>query len=356
MRYPLAAHGSAISDQCVASSARYEADVTEKSQNRSSQGLNPSRNSALICAVPTHRTVQENGFTLDVLESADLRIIVNRLGAELISIARRDAAGTWHGFLYRDGLSGKPESGWGNHATVMGYFLHRLWQEQSNYRGAIIRGGNHGFLRHFQFDAPEVADSRLTYRVAADRVPPEAYPLKVSLALSYTLSEEGVRVQFDFHNEEPATDAHLSFGLHPGFAVSSVDAARILLPPGDYVRHFAPGNFLDGETEDIHFRGGEMPFSKKLLPDSYLLGLDKLPSRLITLEDDALNHRVVLDFSEVPFLTLWSEMNSYLCIEPCWGLPDNNPPKPFEQKVGIQHIPAGGTLSCGFAINPSFLK
>ena len=28
----------------------------------------------------------------------------------------------------------------------MGYFLHRLWKEESIYRGALIRGGNHGFL------------------------------------------------------------------------------------------------------------------------------------------------------------------------------------------------------------------
>ena len=102
--------------------------------------------------------------------------------------------------------------------------------------------------------------------------------------------------------------------------------------------------------------GGEMPFAREKLPDSFLLGLDGVSSRIFTLEDAGLGHRVVLDFSEVPFLTLWSDMNSFLCLEPCWGLPDSNPPKPFEHKVGIQTLAAGGSLRRGFGIRPDFLS
>lgn len=291
-----------------------------------------------------------------MLENDGLRIAVNRTGAELTSLARQDARGEWRGFLYRDGETEAPAAGWGNHATVMGYFLHRLWKEQSVYRGAVIRGGNHGFLRHFVFDAPEVRGAALVYRAPADRVPPEAYPLKVALELSYTLSAGGVRVEFAFTNEEPELDAHVSFGLHPGFAVTSPPTARLALPAGKYVRHFAPGNFLNGETEEIDFAGGDMPFPAEKLPDSYLLGLEGVPEKIFTLEDFESGRRVLLDFSEVPFLTLWSDMGPFFCVEPCWGLPDSNPPVPFEQKVGIQRIAAGATLRRGFSIKPDFLS
>lgn len=301
------------------------------------------------------QTLQKDGMTLDVLERSGFRIVVNRIGAELISVARRDASGAWRGFLYRDGETGAPDSGWANHATVMGYFLHRLWKEQSTYRGVVIRGGNHGFLRHFVFDPPEVTDQALIYRVPVTRVPPDAYPLRVSLELSYRLSKDGLRVEFQFKNEEPDLDAHVSFGLHPGFAVSSVKDCQVLLPEGTYVRYHAPGNFLDGREEEIPFAGGEMPFDKAKLPDSYLLGLERVPNRIVVLEDPALGRRIEFDFSEVPFLTLWADKETYICIEPCWGLPDSNPPKPFEQKIGIQAIPAGATLRRGFSISPGFL-
>jgi galactose mutarotase-like enzyme len=319
------------------------------------ENLNCCKKSALIVTMAASQTLQKNGITLDVLETSGLRIMVNRTGAEMVSLAKRDSSGEWRGFLYRDGETNAPESGWANHATVMGYFLHRLWKEQSMYRGSLIRGGNHGFLRHFAFEPPEETDQALVYRVPASRVPSDAYPLKVSLELSYLLTEDGLRVEFLFTNEEPELDAHVSFGLHPGFAVSSLRDCKMLLPQGTYVRYHAPGNFLDGREEKIGFGGGEMPFDKAKLPDSYLLGLDGVPRKIFVLEDGNLGRRLTFDCSEVPFLTLWSDRDTYICVEPCWGLPDSNPPKPFEQKIGIQKISAGGSLRRGFGIGLSFL-
>jgi galactose mutarotase-like enzyme len=318
-------------------------------------GFESRANVCFAPGVPAYETCEKAGATLDILEENGLRFAVNRTGAELISLARRDVSGTWRGFLYRDGEAAPPAEGWGNHATVMGYFLHRLWKEQSTYRGHVIKGGNHGFLRHFAFDAPEVRGSSLVYRVPSSRIPAEAYPLRVSLELTYRLENDGLRVEFAFTNEEPELDAHLSFGLHPGFAVTSLQTCKLLLPPGRYVRHFAPGNFLNGKTETLDFPGGDMPFSREKLLDSYLLALEGVPHKVFTLEDFESGRRVVLDFSEVPFLTLWSDMSPFFCVEPCWGLPDSNPPVPFEQKVGIQVVPAGQTLTRGFAISPGFL-
>jgi galactose mutarotase-like enzyme len=49
---------------------------------------------------------------------------------------------------------------------------------------------------------------------------------------------------------------------------------------------------------------------------------------------------------------LWSDGNPFICIEPCWGLPDHHEQRPFEQKLGIQVIPAGGKreVHCAFEI------
>ena len=82
---------------------------------------------------------------LDVLtnDEAGVRIIVSRLGAELISLARRRAADEWMGLLHRDDDITPAAQGWGNHATVMGYFLHRLKDGRSLYRGQEIAGGTH---------------------------------------------------------------------------------------------------------------------------------------------------------------------------------------------------------------------
>jgi galactose mutarotase-like enzyme len=300
------------------------------------------------------QTIKDVEATLDEITSGDLRVRVSRTGAEMISMARQADSG-WIGFLYRDGEVAPPAAGWANHATVMGYFLHRLWHEQSDYRGKVVRGGNHGFLRRFAFDEPRRIEDGLVYSVPADRVPADAYPLRVALELSYRLVDDALRIEFCFSNEEPELSAHVSFGLHPGFAVASLDDARLLLPTGRYRRYFAPGNFLNGQTELVEVAEPGLPFAKSALPDSFLLGFDDVPDRTIVLESLGRGTRVSFDFAEVPFVTLWSDSDNFLCVEPCWGLPDSNPPVPFEEKIGIQMIPPGGVLRRSFGLRPEIL-
>ncbi|NBZ96707.1 MAG: hypothetical protein EBR40_09840 [Proteobacteria bacterium] len=307
----------------------------------------------------THKVIESVAGPLDQItdEDAGLRLVVCRTGAEPVSLARRDTQGNWHGFLWRDGQVEKPAEGWGNHATVMGYFVHRLWKQESVYEGHVIKGGNHGFIRSFAFDAPDVdlAVGSITYSVAPERIPAEAYPYLVSMKLSYAVAAGSLRMTFDFQNQEDHEVA-LGFGWHPGFAVSSLENAQLTLPAGTYLREMAPGDFLDGTVQEVRFAGGEMPFAKKDLPGSYLLDLAGVPDRRFVLEDRGLGHRVECDYAEAPFLTLWSNGDPFLCVEPCWGLPDSNPPVPFEMKKGIQRISARGMLKASLVVRPTLLS
>src|SRR5437660_2006892 len=91
--------------------------------------------------------------------------------------------------------------------------------------------------------------------------------------LTYGIESNIVVVIFAFRIHEPELAAHLSFGLHPGFGAISFESFRLQMPRGCYRRYFAPGNFLSGETRDIEFPGGEMPFEKTELPGAILLEL-----------------------------------------------------------------------------------
>ncbi len=304
----------------------------------------------------SHREETRGDRLLDILtdEAAGIRLIVSRLGAELISVARRDRGGEWIGFLYRDNDLAKPQTGWANHATVMGYFLHRLKDGRSTYRGQPIEGGTHSFLRTKKWHLAERndAEGRLTYSISQNDYTPIEYPLNVSLTLSYELRDETVCVTFRFRNHEAQLTAHVGFGLHPGFAAEGVDSFKLRMPAGLYRRHFSPENYLSGETEDLEFGGGEMPFAREKLPGSYILELVDVPDRTFVYEDPPSGRTVVLDFAEVPYITLWSDGGPFLCIEPCWGLTDHHEQRAFEDKEGIQQIPPGGGLTAGFTISP----
>lgn len=308
---------------------------------------------------PTLETLSRDGHTLDVLtdNASGMRITVSRLGAELVGVERRNSAGEWIGFLFRDGDVSKPASGWANHATVMGYFTHRIKNERANYRGHEIRGGTHSFLRHKHFSAPQVTllgSCSLAYRLDPSQIAPEEYPYKVAFTITYSLDVRVLKVTFRFENQEPKLSAHVSFGLHPGFAAASLDSATLLMPAGTYVRHLAKDNFLTGRTEEIVFAGGPMPFKKSELPDSFLLELKKVDMPLFTFTDDASGRAVMLNYSGAPYITIWSSGQAFLCVEPCWGLPDNEEQRPFESKLGIQEIPPRGTLTRSVTIAPGF--
>jgi galactose mutarotase-like enzyme len=302
------------------------------------------------------RTEEQRGDRLlDVLtdEENGLRLIVSRLGAELISVARRNAGGEWIGFLNRDNQIGPPEKGWANHATVMGYYLHRIKDERTLYRGQEIRGGTHSFLRAKVWHRVESHRAgELTYRITPADFSATEYPLKVSLDLTYRIEDGRVPVSFRFKNDEPELTAHVGFGLHPGFAAASFDSFHFEMPAGLYRRHFSPDNYLSGETEDIRFVGGEMPFERAKLPGSYILELVDVPDRTFIFSDPSSGQSVALDLTGVPYLTLWSDGGLFLCVEPCWGLTDHHDQRAFEDKEGIQKIPAGGELVASFSFEP----
>jgi galactose mutarotase-like enzyme len=308
----------------------------------------------------SHTEEDRDGRHLDVLtdEENGLRIVVSRLGAELVSMARINEAGQWIGFLYRDNDLTPPLNGWANHATVMGYYLHRLKNGSSLYRGHEIKGGTHGFLRaktwHLTGSSTEGSSASLKYEITPDDFSPNEYPLKVSVDLTYQIDVNGVGVLFAFRNHEPELTAHVSFGLHPGFGAISLASFHLQMPRGRYRRYFSPGNFLSGETRDIEFPGGEMPFSKDELPGSIILELMNVPRPRFSFVDPESGRWVTMGLAGVPYITLWSDGGAFLCIEPCWGLTDAHEQRAFEKKQGIQTIAPGGELRASFTMTPQF--
>jgi galactose mutarotase-like enzyme len=306
----------------------------------------------------SHTEENRDGRHLDVLtdEENGLRIIVSRLGAELVSLARINEAGRWAGFLYRDNDLSAPSQGWANHATVMGYYLHRLKDGRSLYRGREIKGGNHGFLRSKTWRlggfSSEGSGASLKYRMTPEDFSPSEYPLRVGVDLTYSIDNNKLTMFFEFRNHEPELTAHVAFGLHPGFGATSFESFHLQMPRGCYRRYFSPDNYLSGETRDIEFPGGEMPFSKNELPGSIILELVDVRRRNFSYVDPPSGRWVTLDLSGVPYVTLWSDGGPFLCVEPCWGLTDHHEQRAFEDKQGIQTISPGGKLCASLSMAP----
>jgi galactose mutarotase-like enzyme len=313
----------------------------------------------------TNREQIKHGQTIDVLESESLglRIEVARRGAELISLQRLDKKGQWHPFLWRDGDVSGEGPGWAGHCTVMGFYTHRLLNGRGDYAGDTIEGGTHGVLRHIKFGPPSYSaehGAHLTYHLNHNTYKKPDYPRKVDVELTYRLRHQELEVEFVFHNREHHHPAHLQFGLHPGFQVSSnlePGEVELIAPSGNYLRHVAAENFLTGEVQSFNHNGGPLEFERAKLEDSYLFETRHIAEneRHFTLRDKAWRREVIIDCKSAPYLTLWANHPGFLCVEPCWGLPDHQEQRPFPEKEGIQLIEPGGKLKAGCSIRPRFL-
>ena len=96
--------------------------------------------------------------------------------------------------------------------------------------------------------------------------------------------------------------------------------------------------------------GGTLPIKPFELSGSFLMEPVDVDGEIAKLQDYQRQRQVELDLSEAPYFTLWSDLGPLVCIEPCWGLPDHQQQRPFEQKLGIQTIPAGQTLTKRFSM------
>ena len=167
---------------------------------------------------------------------------------------------------------------------------------------------------------------------------------------------ETLGIGFAFTNDEPELTEHLDFGRHPCFVSTRFESVELEMPAGHYRRWFSPNNYLSGETEEIEFEGGAMPFERAKLPGSYILELVDVPKRNFVFHDQPSGREVVIDLGDAPYLTLWSDGSAFLCVEPCWGLTDRHEQRAFEAKEGIQTIPAGGRLKTSFTIAPALRR
>src|SRR5258705_2244596 len=82
-----------------------------------------------------HRVLELDGHRVHEIadRESEYRIQVNNLGAELVSVARHATEDGWAGYLYRDSEVKPAPKGWQSHATVMGYFLHRIKNDKTFY-------------------------------------------------------------------------------------------------------------------------------------------------------------------------------------------------------------------------------
>ena len=240
-----------------------------------------------------------------VLENDALSVRVSPVGAELQSVVCGGVERMW---------SGDPAV-WGRRAPLLFPLIGRLRDGWYANGGRRVDAPMHGFCRDRLFSAEQVSDVRVRFETASDERTRAVYPFDFRLTVDFTLEGSSI---VKSHTVENQGDVSLPFELggHEAYATRLLPGERM----SDYFVRFEGVDVLE------------------------MFGMDE--AGILTLASVAHGYEVTVEFSDFPYLGIWTKAGQddarYLCIEPWSALPDARfSPRELSEKPGVRTLAPG---------------
>lgn len=287
---------------------------------------------------------------LYVLKNGDLYVIVDSLGAQLLSLCAKDGIE----YLWQ----GNPKY-WEDQAPTLFPFIGRLTDNSYLYMGKIYKMGIHGFAAASQFSMVEQEENSLTLELSSTIATLVQYPFDFSLRITYQLVENTLIITYQVKNFGTNT---MPFGIggHPGFNVPLVDGEKF----EDYELEFShkcqpdrvgfsPSVYLNGCDERYPLREDKYIDLCHELFDEDAVILKNM-AREVTLRSKISGRGVRVSYPDMPYLGIWHWPKTdapYICIEPWSSLPSRQDVvEEFTCKSDMIHLVPGSTYQSKWSI------
>lgn len=277
---------------------------------------------------------------------------VSSLGGALSSIKDRDGIEyLWQGDARY----------WSGQAPVLFPICGSLRNDQAKLQaGGKTAMPRHGIVRKKEFTCDFFGEDRIQFSIKSDEAMLLQFPYQFNLTISYRLIGKTIEVRYSVMNEDEK-DMPFFIGGHPGFCCP-------LLPDetfGEYQIEFEKKENLSipeavTQTGLINIRNRKpllnqekvLPLKHSLFYEDALI-LDELVSRKVRLCHKSNKRGVEIEFSDFPYLILWSTENDgpFVAIEPWSGLSTcDDEDDIFEHKRNVQIVGQGEMKQFAFTI------
>ena len=279
---------------------------------------------------------------LITLENEVLRLTVDTLGAQMMSLIREGSEYLWQGDpVY-----------WPDRAPTLFPFIGRLTNNSYQFRGKTYPMGIHGFAAASEFAVTEQGRDYAVLTLVSDPAIQTSYPFDFRLDITYRLADDKVEITYAVHNHSGET---MPFGIggHPGFRVPMTDDTCF----EDYFLEFSlacqpdrvgftPAVYLSGQDTPYPLEGDTILRLRHSLFDEDAVILKNM-CREVTLKSEKTGRFVRVTYPDMAYLGIWHWPKTdapYVCIEPWTSLPARQDVvEEFACKSDLIHLPAGKT-------------
>ena len=285
--------------------------------------------------------------TMLTLENGDLSVLVSSTGAELRSVVRDGLERMWCG----------DPAVWGRRAPLLFPLIGRLRDGWYALGGRRVDAPTHGFCRDRVFTAEQVSSTHARFKTVSDEGTRAVYPFDFSLRVDFSLEGNAI---VKTHTLENVGKVPMPFELggHEAYATRLLPEERM----ADYFVRFEgldaielfgmdSSGILTLPKTRVPLENGRLTKTPEQLGIDTVV-LENVPGSVVTLACDKNDYEVTVEFSDFPYLGIWTAAGQddarYLCLEPWSALPDAHfSSRELAEKPGVRTLEPGerATLS-----------
>ena len=290
--------------------------------------------------------------TIHHLTFGKMEAQISTLGAECISLKKNGQEYLWQA---------NPDI-WGRHAPVLFPIVGRLKDNQYTYQGKSYAMGQHGFARDRNFELTEKTDRKLTMILKADETSKKVYPFDFELSIGYSLSENGLNVDYHVHNPSGEQTLFFSIGAHPGFGCPLEPEKESF---SDYQLDFGhksitnlplytlEGGLISTKKSSLTLQEGKLNLDYKLFENDALI-IDVDPVTTVSICSRKTGKGFAMQFSDFKWLGLWTKEKGakFICLEPWNGIAaTTDHDGTLENKLGIVQLAPQASHKASFQVD-----
>lgn len=304
---------------------------------------------------------------LHTIASDSLTVSISAAGAELQSVVCDGVERMWCA----------DPAVWPRHAPLLFPLIGRMRDGKCGISGQLVSVPRHGFCRDRVFEAEQLSPTCVRFSTQSDTETRAAYPFDFALEVEFSVEGSTLAkthrvvntgstpIPFElggheayaicFHPGERASDYYVRFDAAQDDVNKDGIATMCAAEQSPSTAQISQVEAFQMDEEGIL----QLPKVAIALQDNCLrqtpeqLGLDTivlegLPERSVTLACDKNNHAVTVEFSDFPYLGIWTKPVGeghdarYLCIEPWSALPDGHfMPRELSEKPGVRTLNPG---------------